>query len=482
MITPLRNKLSDIVASVVAIRPKPSGAATTLNANAAAAATTLTLASATGFGDTDPILVGSEEDAELVVQTGGPSGADVTLLAPGLKRAHVTGEAVREATAYDLGSVVGVRDASSADVADIETDTSRNPAGRTLGHLMFQPQFDLQGWAPWHWALLTGTPLARVLGAGSAADPTQIHSDGAEFGREDTFLVLSELLADGSFLRHEFDGCSPDYSQLAIAFGQGRQTTLAARFHAANYGHHRTAALACAIDYTQQVKKGAQIEALLEAGLFTLTGGGLATTLTAPTARDANEFVLADATGVAAGNWYLVEGGGRQQVIWVHSLATLTVTARTRAAYTFPTGSTVRALTQTRFTGLKEGGTQFRTGGSVRPVRFDNARVQAGVRAGSAVFTLDVQPTARTLENLRLRLGLPSGAISGSSLVPSNLAGTDAPLGWYVTAQRKDTKAVVFVGSDVDNGLEQLDMAMGKADLASVSLAFRNQLVSQLMY
>lgn len=482
MLTPLRSKLSDIIASVIAIRPKSGGASTTLNGNVAAAATSLTLTSATGFDTTDPVIVGTEEDAELVAQTGAPSGAVITLVAPGLKRAHESTEVVREGVAYDLGNVVNVRDASSADVFDNDTDTQRNPNGRRLGHLMFQPQFDVQGWSPSLYALLTGMSMARVLGAGSAADPTQIHTDGTEFGREDTFLVLSELLADGSYLRHEYDGCSPDYTQMAIAFGQGRETMLAGRFHAANYGHHRTVAPPFLVDYTLQAKKAAQIESLLEAGIFTINGSGLSTTLTAQTNKDANVFALTAATGVAAGKWYLVEGGGRQQVLWAHSLASLDMTVRTRANWAFPAGSTVRELTQTRFTGLKEGTTEFRNGGSVRPVRFDNSRVQAGVRAGSAIFALSVQPTARTLENLRLRLGLPSAAISGSSLISSAAAGTDAPVGWYVNAQRKDLKNVVFVGSDVDNGLEQLEMAMGKADLASVSLTFRNALVSQLMW
>lgn len=482
MLTPLRSKLSDIIASVVAIRPKAGGASTTLAANAAAGASSLTLTSATGFTDTDPVLVGAEEDAELVVQTGAPSGNVITANAPGLKRAHESTEAVREGIAYDLGNVMNVRDASTADVFDNDTDTQRNPNGRRLGHLMFQPNFDVQGWSPNLYALLTGMSLSRVLGAATAADPTQIHTDGTEFGREDTFLVLSELLADGSYLRHEYDGCSPDYTQMAIAFGQGRETMLAGRFHAANYGHHRSAAPAFAIDTSLRATKAAQIESLLEAGIFTVNGAGLSTTLTAPTAKDANVFALTAATGVAAGKWYLVEGGGRQQVLWAHSLASLDMTVRTRANWAFPAGSTVRELTQTRFAGLKEGTTEFRNGGSVRPVRFDNSRVQAGVRAGSALFSLSVQPTARTLENLRLRLGLPTSAISGSSLLSSAAAGTDAPVGWYVSAQRKDLKSVYFIGSDVDNGLEQLEMAMGKADLASVSLNFRNALVSQLMW
>lgn len=484
MLTPLRTKLSDLVQQVIAIRPRAGGGATTLSANAAAGATAATLTSVTGFTDQDPVLVGTEEDAELVVQTGAPSGSVITLRAPGVKRAHLIGETVREGIAYDLGNVVNVSDASTADVFDNETDVGRNPNGRRLGHLMLQPQFDVQGYSPSLFALISGMLMSRVLGAGTAADPTQLHTDGADFSREDTWLVINELLADGTNLRHEFDACSADYTQLVIPFGQGRETRLAARFVAANHGMHNTVAPQFAIDTTLQARKEAQIEALLEAGLFTINGAGLSTTLTSQTNKDANVFNLALATGVVGGNYYLVEGGGRKQVIWAQSLATLAMTCRTRAAYDFPTGSTVRALTVTPFSGLKQDTTEFRVGGSVRPVKFDNARVQAGSRPGSALFTFACQPTARTLEVLRQRLGLPTGAISGTALIQSNLAGTDAPVGWYATAQRKGTTGqnVHFIGSDVDNGLEQLAMALSKNDLATTSLAFRNQVISQLMW
>lgn len=482
MATPLRNKLGDLVAQVIAIRPKASGGATTLSANAAAGATTATLASVTGFTDTDPVLVGSEDDCELVVQTGAPAGSIISLQAPGLKRAHVIGEAVREGIAYDLGNVVNVQDASAADVFDNETDVARNPDGRRLGHLTLQPQFDVHGYSPSLYALICGMPLARVLGAGTAADPTQLHTDGTEFGREDTHIVISQLLSDQSYLRHEFDACSPDYTQLALAFGQGRETLLAARYIAANYGRQATVAPQFGVDYTLQAKKAAQLEALLEAGYFVVNGGGLSTALTAPTTADANTFVLGAATGVAGGKYYVVEGGGRQQVVLAQSLNTLTMTTRTRAAYAFPTGSTVKELTAVPFRGLKEGTTEFRHGGSVRPLKFDNARVQRGVRPGAALFTLTVQPTELTLDMMRLRLALPSGAVVGSVLTQSDLAGTDPLVGWYTTAQRKDAKLVQLIGSGVDNGLEQLALAMQMRDLSAVTLALRNQLVSHLQW
>src|SRR5690606_38718319 len=137
-----------------------------------------------------------------------------------------------------------------------------------------------------------------------------------------------------------FDACSADYSQIAIALGQGRPTMLAARFTAANYGRHFEAAPGMTISTAEQARKADELETLLEAGLFTVNGSGLSTTLTSAVAKDANVFPVTSADGVAQGNWYVVEGGGRKQVLWVESVNSLNVTVRTRAAYAFPSGST----------------------------------------------------------------------------------------------------------------------------------------------
>ena len=482
MLTPLRSKIGDLVAQVIALRPRSGGGSTTLSANAAAGTTTATLTSVTGFTDTDPIWIGSEEDVELVTQVGVPAGSVVTVRAPGLKRAHVIGEAVRELEAFDLGNCIEVALMDSATVADNDTDVSRNPDGRRLGHLMRGASFDVQGYSPWLYALLTGMPLSRVLGAGTQADPTQVHTDGTDFGAEDTGIVLVERLRDGTFLRHEFDACSPDYTQMVIPFGQGRETRLQARMVAENHGRKETTAAPFAVSYTQQAKKATQIEALLEAAYLRVLSGGLSTTLTSATAKDANVFNLTAATGVAAGKYYLVSGGGVQQVVLAQSLATLAMTVRTRSAYTFPIGSTVVELEVVPFQGLKQDTTEFRNGGATRELKFDNARVQAGLLAGSALFTAAFAPTARTLEMLRLQNGLPASAVAAGVLTESDLAGTDAPLGWFIRAQRKDAKTVQFIGSGVDNGLETLQQALSKADVPSTPLTFRCQLISQLMW
>jgi hypothetical protein len=470
MLTPFRSKITDLVASVILLIAKPGGASTTLSGNAAAGATLLALTSATGFGDLDAIAVGSEEDAELVVQTGAASGNNVNLFAPGLKRAHVATEAVRELIAYDLGNVVQVRRTDSAVVANNEPDTQRNPDGVRMGHLKNGIGFQLQGYSPEHYALLTGIPVASVLGAGTAADPTQLHTDGEDFTSDQRWLVATERLKDGTFRRHEWDACDADYTGITIPFGQGRETLLQAMFAGANHGRQATVAPQFTIDYTRQVKKAAQIEAMIEAGWFRVLSGGLATTLTGPIAKGANVFALTAATGVAGGKYYLVTGGGKSQIVLAQSLSVLNMTARTRAAYAFPTGSTVTELEQVVFAGLKEGTTEFRTGGAMRDVKFDNQRAQSGLMAGSALFTFAYQPTAATLETLRLMKALPTSVISGSVLTESDLAGSDTPVGTWI------------IGTGIDNALESLEIAFGKNEITGQPLALRAQLQSQLMW
>lgn len=482
MLTPLRSKIGDLVASVIALRPKAAGGSTTLSANSAAGATTMTLTSVTGMTADDPIAVGSEEDAELVVQVGAPAGSVVTVVAPGFKRAHVIGEAVRELEAWDLGNVVNVKDAGTADTSDNESDTLRNADGVRMGHLNNRVEFDLQGYSPWHYALLAGIPLASVLGASSAADPLQLHTDGEDFCTEDTFIVATQRKKDGTFLQHQFDACAADYTGITIPFGQGREIAMAGRFNAANHGRQLESAPAFTVGYAQQIRDAARIEALLSAGYFRVLSGGLSTTLTGGTAKGANVFALTAATGVAGGKYYLVTGGGKAQIVLAQSLATLNMTVRTRAAYAFPTGSTVVELESFTFEGLKQNTTEFRTGGSLREIKYDNARVRAGHMAGSARFAMAFQPTALTLTNLRMQKGLPSGAIAGTVLTESDLAGSDAPVGFWAIGQRRDAKTVQIIGSTVFNGLETLEKMMGKNDLPAVPLTFRCQLLSQLMW
>lgn len=482
MLTPLRNKMFDKLYGAHLIRPKSGGGATTLTANVAANGTVLALTAVTGFTDTDPVLVGAGEDRELVVETGAPAALNVTVFAPGLKRAHVATEPVVEAVAFDLGTISATSLDESVESSPIPDDTRRNPEGTLIGHAVLGPKISVQGYSPQLFALLTGIPVQNVLGAATQADPTQLHTDGDELGLEDSHIVLTSMLDDGTYLREEYDACGHDYTGLQIPLGQGKPTELSVKLVAGNNKQVIAALPQYAIDTTYKGGKGLQLETLEDVSLLEVDGTGFNTTTTLAIAKGANSVTVAAITNMTAGDWGVIEGGGRKQVVWLESAAVLTVTFRTRMNYLFPSGSTLKELKFIPLGGLNKDTTMFKVGGSVRPTVFDNARVQAGVRPGSTDFMLSCQPTSYTLDMLRRQWALPAAAVSGTTLRFSNLLGTDSPVGWYVRCTRKDQKTVILIGSDADNALSELTRALQKDNQQGVPMNFRNKLLSQLLY
>ena len=193
-------------------------------------------------------------------------------------------------------------------------------------------------------------------------------------------------------------------------------------------------------------------------------------------------LALTSGAGVAGGDWFLVEGGGFSQIVWAESLAALNLTIRIRTKYIFPIGSTVKELKLVQPGGLKEGGTTFAIGGSVRPVRFDNARVQAGTRSGTARFSLGFAPTSFALETLRRRLGLPTSVMTSTILTINDLVGTDAPVGCYAKVQRKDGKTAWLIMNTAANTIAALELALSKADMWAVPLEHVAKQVQYLQY
>ena len=166
MLTPLRNKMFDKLYAGHIIRPKSGGAATTLNSNVAIGATALTLTAAAGMDDTDPVLVGAAEDRELVVQTGAPAGQVITVVAPGLKRAHVSTEPVVEGAAFDLGTISATQLDESSSRRPSQTTRAGTPRARSSGAVL-GPRIGVQGFSPHLFALLTGIPIRACSGGRS---------------------------------------------------------------------------------------------------------------------------------------------------------------------------------------------------------------------------------------------------------------------------------------------------------------------------
>ncbi len=480
---PLRKNLFDKLVGVYLTR-RVTGegrVSTTLDANVAAAGVTLTLDATTGTAAGKILLVGSGEEAEALVQSGAAAGDDVTVYL-GAKHAHVAGETVAEGVAYDLGEIASVSLLDTAERADNESDISRSPYGTRLGWLSYGLAARLPSLDPRHLAFALGIPLARVTGANSLAEPTQLFTDGDDLGREPTYVVVAAIDDEGNLVYQELGACDADYTQVQVPLSQGPETGLNLRLVARAHPRVVKGALHFAPDASLRIGRQHYPEALLDAGYFEVDSGGVDTTLTAATTVDGTTAAVTSATGIAGGVWLLISGGGRSQIVWVQSVASLTATLRTKTAYVFPAGSKVIGLKLTRAGGLREGGTQFTVGGTVKQVRFDNARVQSGVRAGRARFALGFAPTSFTLETLRRRLGLPAAAISSNVLTVSDLVGTDAPVGTYARVQRKDGQLEWIILNSVDNTIAQLEMALGMADMWAVPLEHVGQQVQVLQY
>jgi hypothetical protein len=484
MLIPLRANLFDKLTGVFAIRKVTGGGrvASTVNANANAGATSVTLASAADAADKDILLIGSGEEYEAVVQNGAPAGAVVTIFT-GLKKAHVVGEAVAEGVAYDLGEVAQMRLMDAAERRDIESDTSRNPIGSALGFVGYGIGGRMQSIDPDHWALALGMPFAKVLGAGTQTDPKQLFTDGEDIGREPTFFVAAATDDEGNTIYAELDACDADYTRIALALSQGPETGLDAGWYARQHPRYIKGALNFLPDLTKRITRAHYPEALLDLGFFeTDTSLGNTTIATAATTVDGTTFKVASGTGIAAGGFLLVSDGARSQIVWVESITPPDVTLRIRTKYVFAVGSSVVGLKQTRPGGAREGSTNFTVGGATRTVRFDNYRVEAGRRAGTSRFALNMAPTPFTLETLRRRLGLPSGAIAGSVLTVSDLVGTDAPVGAFAKVQRKDGKTAWIIINTVENTLASLELALSRTDMWAVPLEHTGRQVQFLQY
>lgn len=483
---PLRANLFDKLAALYAIRQTPSGGGvlnTTLNGAVAAGATAATLASGTDAADKKVLLVGAGEDWEALVQSGAPSGANINVHY-GFKRAHLTGEAVVQGTAFDLGEVMQTRLADSAERADLESDVSRSAYGSRLGWLSYAltgrlPSVDLH-----HFALALGLPFAKVRGAGTLADPHQLFTDGEDIGRTPTWLVGAALDEEGATFLGELDACDADYTRVSVPLSQGQESGIDYTLTARNHPRWIKGAVQFTPDTTRRITRAHYPESLQDLGFLQVLSGGLSTTTNGATTVGGNTVLLTSATGVAAGKWYLITGGGRSQIVWVESLSSLTPTCRTRFEYVFPSGSTWVELELVRPGGVRQGSTKLAIGGSVRQVRFDNFRPQAGTRAGTARFSLGFAPTSYSLDVLRRRLGLPASAITGSNtiLTASDLVGTDAPVGAFARVQRKDGKMWWALLNQTDNTLAQLELALSRSDMWGAPLEHLGATIQMLQY
>jgi hypothetical protein len=448
------------VTLALAVDKTGTAGSTTLTAAAAAGAGTLTVAAITNFAIGDWIRVGSGETLEfLQVHTvTAPVGSTITLNT-NKRKAHVIGEAVVEQTPLDLGSVsqqqgvvIGYRGASeNVFVAD-----ARLPHAVLNGFVDADCTFLFPNLSLYSLAAAVGALQAVIVGSGTAASPTQLASNGTDFGvaANATLIVVGKLF-DGTDLTAYLFGVDADYTGITLPLSRGKFTGLPARFVAAGGGAFDTSVPALAADVTNKPTKGKVFDALVQAGIFidTVTTPGNSTVASGGGAGVSN-VVLASGTNFVAGDWVRFGTGDLMEIWQLETVVTNTLTIRGKFFRSQAVGTVAREQTLTLFPGVDEDGATLALGGSVDVMRSALSRTSIGLRAGSVEATITIPVIETTLANLAYSLGVPQSAISGGRLLTdgSNIGTATDLNGLYLRGTLLDATswAVIASGTSLD--------------------------------
>lgn len=426
---------------------------TTLTADAAVAATALTVAAITNFAAGDLIRIGAGEEMELGVITGAPSGNTINLVSPGLVYAHLTGEAVVEQTAFDLGDVEagGVSLSFTGESTDVQVATKRLAFTTLRGFLDASVEFSLPTFTLPNIAIAAGILQSVVRGAGTAADPTELTTDGNEFaGVSNASIVAVGTKYDGTYIRAELWGVDFDYTGVNFSLTRGQLAAVPVRavaaaggaFFSTNYGFTPSTALV--------VTKGKVWDSLTEVGFFLDTA--TTTTVNGALSAGATSLVMTSGTSFADGDWVRIGSGDTAQFLWLGTKSTNTFTLRTRNFRAIGNGLTITKVTPTKFAGISPDGATLSLGGSVEPLRVAERPMSIGIRAGAATVSLAYATVDVSLANIARALGIPSAQVANNRLPVGSLIGAATLEGVYAKGLLQDgnTAWVISAGNAMD--------------------------------
>lgn len=422
-----------------------------LNGDHAIGATTLNITgTGTNFAANEPFRVG---DGELMTRYHASSSAasSITIAAPGLRRAYKSGTPVQEMIAdihgpiTEDGKISVTRDSSNVDVA-----STRLPFGLLRGVGKIEADLTIAALTMYALALALGMPKAKVLGAGTAADPFQIVNDGRDFGTNTNVCVVIEATRqDNTPVRFELYGVTFDYTAVNVQLARGVASQVPLKLVAAGMlvDNAATAFLTNAgTDYS--VAFTDLLDGLTEFGYCTdATTGPLSTTTTAVVAAGANTFPLTAITNLAAGDIIKVFDPAhpeRAEYHYVNNIATLNCICKTRSLRGFASGVSVVRQARNPLGTINGDGVKFTVGGDVADMKSGVADMVAGLRAGNADITFAWALQAYNLVTLALALGLPIP--SGNYLEVLTGIGNTAIGCLYATGTTQGAKALWLLG------------------------------------
>ena len=415
------------------------GSTTIGAAGAAKGQTVIPVPSTTNFGLNDLVRVGSGETMEIGVVASFVANTSITL-ADNLTYDHVPGEAVVEQTAWDLGDVTdgGVDVNGNAQTTDVGVATKRLAYTILNGYTDLTAAFGLPSPALYSLCAALGIDFAKITGAGTAASPYALVTDGSEIsGAQNQSLIAIGVAMDGSVLRVELWGIDVDYTGFSMPLARGQLASVPVKVLAAAGGVVTTNASAYVANTANRPAKGKVFDALVEIGLFADTG---TTSVLASNGAAGATGVQFSTGGFAAGDWVRFGSG---DTVEFHRLNSITdasnAVLKTPLYRAQASGTAVVKQSQTPFAAPAPDGATLNIAGGVDQIRIATRRLTAGLRPGSAVTSLSFSVIDFILANFARALGIPAAKIVGGRLpLTGDVIATDIVQGAYVKGLLQD--------------------------------------------
>jgi len=432
-----KNKLMRRLKALYVFRDKSGGASTTVAAAGSAGDTTFTVASATGITAGKSLRIDDGENIERV-EVSGVVGSVVTVVKP-LLRAHAAGFAVVEQTGYDVGDVKGTINFTQAtESTDVLSAMRRLVFTKLQGFQSMTAETAVYGTTPENLAVALGIPLTAVTGTGADIDhPKVLATDFNDVDSENNVCILfTYVQQDGSVKTREAWGCAAEYTGYAINLAIGQDGVVPLKFNVFGAGVEMDGAPTFTAATTIKAGKGKIFGELTHVGLWTAGGGD--TTVGTAAAAAATTLIVADASGLADGDWIGVNTDDLFETHLISGIAVNTLTLATPLLRAQAVGVAVQKITQLQFAAIGKDGVKFNVGGQTTPIQSGLRRLPLGMQPGTVDVSIGFSLLELTLANLAYVLGIPQSQIANSRLLLSEKIGQATILAVFAQGLLKD--------------------------------------------
>ncbi len=437
---------------------------TTLSGAHAAGATTLNVPSGgANFAAGEAFRVGAGED-QTVYTVSSSTATTVVIASPGLKRAYADLTPVVEQVQDQYGPVTdaGVKVQITRQSTDQFAASQRLPFVILKGYGVVRAEWVFDALTLFNLALAAGAPRAKVLGAGTVADPYAFINAGADFGTNvNVNIIVEGQLADLTPIRVELYGVAFDYTAVQMQFARGILSGVPVKVLAGGSAVIDYSASPWVGTTTYNATNANVLDGLDDFGYFAAHGTPLNTTVSSGGAAGTNTVTVGSGTGYAIDQWVKFGSGNTVEFHQVQSVATNTLTLRTRFLRSQAVGVAVQRQQQVQIAAITRDGASLSLGGQVTEVYSGIRETALGLRAGNASAAYSFSITSYAKANVAQLLGLPAPGGNTVSLL-SGLGRTLVD-GFYATGLMQGGRRLWVNGWGMDVDLSNFEMVFTNA-------------------